>query len=334
MLSFAGFAICAVIIFFAGKKLSLYGEMIADLTGWGKAWVGLILLASVTSLPELMVGVSSTYVLEAPDLAVGDILGSCAFNLGILAMLDAFVPGHKTIFGTASQSHVLAATLGIILLAMVALGLYLPDDLVAAPSIGLTSIGFIVIYFVSVRLLYKYELKRQLAAAVVVEKEHGIVIITLKKAVLFYCLYAAITIAAALFLPYFADNIAEQTGLGKTFVGTLFLAASTSLPEIAVSYSAIRRGSIDLSVGNLLGSNMFNIFILALDDIWYTKGHLLKDASDTHMISVLFIILMSAIAIIGLSYRVEKKRYLMALDAFLIFSAYILNMLLLYVLTA
>ena len=95
MLFVAGFLLCAVIIFFAGKKLSRYGDMLSEKTGLSKGWVGLILMASVTSLPELMVGISSSAIVQSADLAVGDILGSRAFNLGILAMLDAFVPKRE-----------------------------------------------------------------------------------------------------------------------------------------------------------------------------------------------------------------------------------------------
>src|SRR5687767_7432549 len=75
-----GFLVCAAIIFLAGRKLSFYGERIAEKTGLGKAWIGLILMASVTSMPELMVGISSTAIVGSADLAVGDILGSCIFN--------------------------------------------------------------------------------------------------------------------------------------------------------------------------------------------------------------------------------------------------------------
>jgi cation:H+ antiporter len=145
-----------------------------------------------------------------------------------------------------------------------------------------------------------------------------------------YALYALITIAVALFLPYFAEEIAIKTGLGKSFVGTLFLAVSTSLPEIAVSLAAIRMGSIDISVGNLLGSNIFNILILAIDDIVYTKGDLLKDASDSNLFSVLATIIMSAIAIIGLTFRVSNKRFFLGWDALLILIIFILNLTLLY----
>ena len=121
-----------------------------------------------------------------------------------------------------------------------------------------------------------------------------------------------------------------MTGLEKSFVGTFFLAASTSLPEIAVSIAAVRMGSIDMAVGNLLGSNIFNILILAIDDLFYTKGLLLQDASPGHLISILSTILMSAIVIIGLSYHAKGKRYFLAWDAILIFIIYIINLFLLF----
>lgn len=325
---FTGFLLCALVIFLAGKKLAFYGDLIADLTGMGKAWIGLILMAFVTSLPELMVGISSSAIVQSADLAVGDILGSCAFNLGLLAMLDAFVPGKKPLLGNASQSHVLAAALGLILMTMAGVGLFLPEDVIVTPGIGLISISFILIYLFAIKLIYQYHKKNLPVVATVVPGEQPS--LPLKPVIGWYTLYALIIIVAALFLPYFAEHIAEETGLGKTFVGTLFLAISTSLPEIAVSIAAVRAGSIDLSIGNLLGSNLFNIFILFIDDLVYTKGHILKDANDVQLISVFAVILMSAVAIIGFTYRLAQKRYLLAWDAFLIFLIYIVNIILLY----
>ena len=83
----AGFLACAVIIIYSGSKLSFYGDKIANLTGLGKAWIGLILMAAVTSLPELITGISSVVIVDAPNLAAGDIFGSCMFNLLILSVL-------------------------------------------------------------------------------------------------------------------------------------------------------------------------------------------------------------------------------------------------------
>ncbi len=121
----AGFIICALIIFFAGKRLSHYGDLLAELSGMGKAWIGLILMAAVTSLPELMVGISSAVIIQSADLAVGDIIGSCAFNLGILSMMDIFTPKDRPLFSHVSKSHILAAAFGIILMSLVGLNLYI-----------------------------------------------------------------------------------------------------------------------------------------------------------------------------------------------------------------
>lgn len=329
MLYITGFLACAVVIFFAGKKLSIYGDLLAEKTGMSKGWIGLILMASVTSLPELMVGISSSAIVQSADLATGDILGSCAFNLGILAMLDAFIPKHRPLFGIASPRHMLIAALSIMLLSLVGFALFLPQDYAVAPWIGLTSIVFIIVYFVAIRIIYTNEQKCHLPE-LIDEKKEAAEQMSLRRIIYYYTGFAIVIVIAALGLPFFAEGIAELTGLGKSFVGTFFLAVSTSLPEIAVSIAAVRMGSVDLAVGNLLGSNIFNTFILALDDIFYIKGLLLKDASEFHIISVLSTIIMTAVVIIGLSFRAKGKRFLLAWDAALIFLIYIVNLFFIY----
>ncbi|MEZ4822508.1 MAG: hypothetical protein R2942_08840 [Ignavibacteria bacterium] len=82
---------CSAAIVYAGIKLSFYGDRIAEQTGLGKAWIGLIMMASITSLPELITGISSVAIVNAPDLAAGDIFGSCVFNLFILSILDVLL---------------------------------------------------------------------------------------------------------------------------------------------------------------------------------------------------------------------------------------------------
>lgn len=328
-----GFIICAVVIFFTGKNLSKYGDAIADHLGLGKAWIGLILMASVTSLPELVVGISSVTIVGSADLATGDVLGSCVFNLLILSVLDVFVKG-KPLFTKASTTHVMAGSMGIILVAMAGLGIFLTDEIVITPWIGVTSFAFIMVYFLAMKVIYSFE-RSNMPEGASTGPGHDPNLIPLKKAVLFYVLNALGVIGAALFLPGFAETIAKETGLGESFVGTLFLAASTSFPEMAVSYSALRMGSFDMAVGNLLGSNIFNILILAIDDIFYSKGHLLKDASDSNIVSVFAVVIMTSIAIAGLSFQKRgNKRFLLAIDTFLILLVYVINLIILYQLTS
>ncbi len=323
----SGFLICAIIIFFAGKKLSYYGDLLSELTGLGKAWIGLILMASVTSLPELMVGIGSVAIVESPDLAVGDILGSCAFNLLILSMMDLFLPSNKSVLTNSNRSHALAAAFGIILLSITGLGLILEKDIVVTPSLGLITIGFAIIYFISMRTIYRFQ---KIGESADEKHNHLKTELSLKQVIFRYSLYALVIILTALSLPYFAEEIAMHSGLGKSFVGTVFLAISTSLPEIAVSFAAIRIGASEMAIGNLLGSNLFNIFILFLDDVFYVKGHLLKNASESHIFSVFFVIVMTAVAMIGMIFPQKEKKWLMAVDTLVIFLLYILNIVFLY----
>lgn len=330
MLHVFGFFCCATIIFFAGKKLSHYGDLLATKTGMSKGWVGLILMASVTSLPELMVGISSSAIVQSADLAVGDILGSCAFNLGILAMLDAFTPKNRPLFGIASQTHILNAGLGIILVAIVGLAMFIPHDLPITPWLALSSLVFIGFYLGSVRIIYLNEKNHKQDHVSINLENNTDNSLSLNNIIKKYILYACIIIVSALALPFFAEEISTMTGLGTSFIGTLFLAGSTSLPEIAVSIASVKMGAIDLAVGNLLGSNIFNVLILAIDDIFYSKGLLLRDASSFHLISVICTIMMASVVVISLSFRARGKRFFMNWDGILILIIYLFNLFLLY----
>jgi cation:H+ antiporter len=248
-------------------------------------------------------------------------------------LLDAFVPKHQPLFNAASPRHVMAAAMGIILICLAGAGLLLAPHILLIGWIGAISGIFILAYLVSMRLIYRFEARLPKILEHSEKKSSGQQR-SLKSAIANFVVFSLVLVGAALALPYFAEQIAEKTGLGRSFVGTLFLAASTSLPEIAVSFAAIRVGFVDLAVGNLLGSNLFNVFILAIDDLFYTDGFILKDAAEAHIVSVLAVIIMNAIAIIGLTYRQEKKRFALAWDSMLIFCIYTLSLVLLYRLTS
>jgi cation:H+ antiporter len=331
MLLWPGFILCTLAIVYSGIRLSKYGDIIAEKTGLGRAWIGLVLMASVTSLPELVTGISSVTFAGVPDIAVGDVLGSCVFNIFIIALLDAAYR-VMPISAKAHQGNILAAAFGILLLSVVAASIFLNEHITPLGWIGPYSIFFAVIYFIAMRLVYFYE-KRQIAALI---KEKAVELryqdISTKTAVIQYSLNAVIVIMAATFLPKIGEGIAETTGLGQTFVGNIFIAVSTSLPELVVSFSAVKMDAVDLAIGNLFGSNIFNIFILALDDLFFVKGPLLAFANQNHIVSALSAIAMTAIAIIGLTYRAEKKLMFLAWDSVGIVVIYVINLMVLYML--
>lgn len=331
MLLWISFVVCTSLIVYAGAKLSKYGDIIAEKTGLGRAWIGVVLMASVTSLPELVTGLSSVTYAKVPDIAVGDILGSCVFNMLILALLDAIYK-PMPISAKAHQGHVLSAAFGLILMSIVCVSILLRENITPIGWLGPYSLLFIVIYFIAMRMVFSYE-KRKIAEFIrEMVEELKYKDVNMKTAVLHYVINALIVIIAAIFLPKIGEGIAESTGLGQTFVGNIFIAVSTSLPEVVVSVAAVRMGAVDLAIGNLFGSNVFNIFILAIDDIFFVKGPLLSFVNQSHIISALSAVAMTSIAIVGLTYRAEKKRLVVAWDSLGILIAYLANLMLLYML--
>lgn len=293
------FALCALVIVVSGAKLSYYGDVIAERSGLGQAWVGVIAMASVTSLPELVTGVSAS-IIGAPEIAAGDVVGSCLFNLLILGMLDVMSP--KPLFARLRPVHTLSATLGTLLLLAVAASIMTAPRW---PSIGWVSATSVLLfggYLLAVRLIFLYERTHdQVADDNVLAERYAH--LALKGAIWRYAATAVVLVAAAANLPSLAVRFAEATGLAQGFVGTTFVALSTSLPEVVVSLAALRLGAWDMAVANVLGSNLFNVAILAVDDVFFRKGPLLASVSEGHAVTALAAAAMSAIVVVGLIVR-------------------------------
>ncbi len=329
MILWLAFVVCTAVIVYSGTKLSKYGDIIAEKTGLGRAWIGLVLMATVTSLPELVTGVSSVTYADVPDIAVGDVLGSCVFNMLVLAVVDAL---HKAmpLSTRAHQGHVLSAAFGIVLICIVCIGIHLRGIITPIGWIGSYSLINVIIYLMAMKMVFSYE-KRKLAAFMKeMTEDVKYRDISTQHAALHYGINALMVIVAAIFLPKIGEGIAASTGLGQTFVGNIFIALSTSLPEVVVSIAAVKMGAVDLAIGNLFGSNIFNMFILVIDDFLFLKGPLLSYASSNHIISAVVAMAMTGIAIIGLTYRAEKKKLFMAWDSVGIVLCYLLNLLILY----
>lgn len=303
------FLLCLAVIGYAGYFLSRYGDIIAEKTGMSASWVGLILLATATSLPELITGVSAVAWADAPNIAVGNALGSTVFNLGFLVILDALYQ-RETLYSRAAQGHILSASLGALMIAFAGFSLLL-DQAGISPAlghIGLYTPFFVLVYFVAIRAVHRYE-QRTLDAYTEASTERYPQV-TLRQAITGYALAAAAVVAAGSWLPFVAKDIAELMGWGQSFVGTLLVAAVTSAPEVVVTISALRIGALDMAIANLLGSNLFNIIYLAVDDLFYTKGALLSNVDSSHALTAFTAVMMSALATVGFIFRPQRPAVL------------------------
>jgi len=147
---------------------------------------------------------------------------------------------------------------------------------------------------------------------------------SLKRAITGFALAAAVIVAAGIMLSVNADLIARNTGLGQTFVGTMLVAGATSLPELVAAIAAIRIGAYDMAVGNVLGSNIFNILILVVTDIAYTGGSVYHAVSTQHLITAMTAIILSSIAVIGLFYRSKRTILMLGWDSVAILTGYLI----------
>jgi len=322
------FIVCAAIIVFAGTKLTKNAAVVADNTGIGTAWVGALMLPLATSLPELVTTLRAVMI-DAPDLALGNILGSCLYNLSLLAVID-LVEGHGPLTSRINKGHTIVASLSIIticLAAMAVTGLFTA----ALGWIGFETLLIVLVYALGSRFIFRYEQKNmpQLSRdteAVAEAKEQT----TTRKAMLNFALAAGLIIFAGVFLTDAADRIALVTGLGQTFVGSILLAISTSLPETVTTITAVRLGYLDMAVANIFGANFMNLFIIALADIFYFQGPLLQAVSGQHLLSAVMVIMMSTIVIFGLTYGSEKRFARIGFDTILVLFAYLTTVYLLF----
>jgi len=299
--------LCVILVVIVGTRLSQSADVLAEKTGLGRTWVGAILLAGATSLPELATGVSAVVVFNAPDLAAGGIFGSCLFNLFLLALLDIF-SGPEPLLKRAQISHTLAAGLGSVLLGVAAAGMLLAqtNNNLTLGWVGIPSFVLIALYLLSVRLLAQFELRRR---AQVLQQEAEIFQyphIKPEQAYLTFVLLSLAIVVLGVWLASLGDRIAAVTGLGESFIGALLLAATTSLPEAVAGIAAIRLNALDLAVSNVFGSNIFNLAITGIYDLMYFRGDFWADISQVHIFTAIMAMIMTSVAIVGLIYRAAR----------------------------
>jgi cation:H+ antiporter len=295
------FAVCAALIGRAGFVLSRSADRLARHHGWGRGWVGLTMLASVTSLPELASGISAVAWVDAPNLAVGDALGSCVFNLAFLVVVDG-LQRRQPMYHHASATHLLTAAFGVVMLGFVAMSLLLGGQVPRLFHVGVYSPVMLSLYVFALASVSRHE-RTLLAGA---QPPAGDAV-DARGEWRRFAQAALVVLAAGAWLPEVADRLARATGLSRSFVGTLWLAFATSLPEIAVTLAALRLGALDLAIANLLGSNLFNMVVLAVDDAAYLRGPLLADAAAVHVGTAVSAIVMTGLVMIGLVMRPQGR---------------------------
>lgn len=318
------FLISSALIVVAAMQLAKYGDVIAVRTRLGGMFIGVLLLAGATSLPELLTTINSVFQ-GVPNLAAGNLLGSNMFNMFVLAILD-LAHRKERLLRKAALKHALSGSLAVFIIALVVFFI-VADIQVSVLWVGMDSLMIIGTYVVAVRLIQSNPLAPELPSA---EAEIPPDVPSLRVGLIGFGLAAA---GLAILTPYLVRSsaeIAEITRLGTTFVGTTLVALVTSLPELVTTLAALRLGADDMAIGNLFGSNLFNMFALGLTDLFYIQGRFLSAIDPAFLLVGMLGLLMTGMGLIGNLARLERRVLFVEVDALVLFIVYFAGMWLLY----
>jgi cation:H+ antiporter len=325
VLTFVGAGLVVVV---AGTALARYGDAIAEATKLGRLWIGSVLLAGATSLPELTTDISAVR-LGAVDLAVGDLFGSSMANMLILALID-LLPPRRQVLQQATLDHALAAALAISVNALAAVFILVRPDIAFLGLVAPGSALLLFAYVAGTRAIYRHA-TRELAGGLSKEpaQVEGAPKLSLRQALLGFGVAAVVVLAAAPAFAWGAKGIAEMTGLGNTFMGTWLVGLSTSLPELVASLAAVRMGAFDMAVGNLFGSNAFNMAIFFALDL-AQDGSIFAVVDPSHVVSALFGVVLMSLGLGAIVYRAKRRFAMLEPDSLLVLVAYLLGIWTLY----
>ncbi|MBR5473425.1 MAG: sodium:calcium antiporter [Clostridia bacterium] len=247
----------ALLVFFS-IKCGDYVDLLDKKTNMSGAFIGGVILAAVTSLPELVTSISSIYVVDNPELIMGNVLGSNIFNLCIFGGTTAL---SVKAFANAKVGKAHLATIictivaDILMLATLIIGYQ--NTRIPVIHINAASLVILVIYFVSLRFLSNDDCEND---------EEDTCALTVKQIVIRFILMSLGLVAMSIVVTYFTDIIAEKLNLGASLAGAIFLGVVTSLPELTSSIALVRKRNFNAMIGNVVGSNMFNFTIFSIAD--------------------------------------------------------------------
>ncbi|PHV70217.1 cation transporter [Sporanaerobium hydrogeniformans] len=256
------YALLAAAVIFLSIKAANYVDLLDKKTHLSGAFIGGVLLAAVTSLPELFTTISATLIVDNPSLGMGNILGSNLFNLAVIAVL-ILIASQGFSSSSVSNSHLYTTicTLGIYL--TIILSLSLPID-IEILTISLVSIV--------ITLFYVAGLKGMAEAPSEGSNEKDDSSLTVKQVVIRFILCSLALIITSIVVTYVADQIAITYNLGAGLVGAIFLGVATSLPELTSCIALVKVKNFNMAIGNIVGSNLFNFLILAFADLLYVPS--------------------------------------------------------------
>lgn len=275
------FLASATVVVYFGVQLAIYGDALAELTGWGRLFVGSLLVAMATSLPELATNISAVRLeTPNPELAVSTVIGANMLNMWKLSLVALLFGGMAFLSRVSSEQSYLVVVSVVITGTALVFGAVKID--IEIWQIGLASWILLLLFVGGNWWVFSNRPKEDDEGDGETAEKSAI---TLKKAWIRFGIASAFVVVGGIFLAWSADEIALESGVASSTIGIVAVAFVTSLPELSMAIAAARIGAADLAVAGLYGSNVFNMTILFFADPFYRDGILINQTVPSHFLA-------------------------------------------------
>ena len=288
------FLVLAFLTMFSSIRLSYYGDALSKQTKLGSAFIGGLLIASITSLPELITSISAV-VLNNPSLSFGDILGSDMFNIFVLSVYNLYF-FKKDIFRNTNSKFKYECTILIIEYLLIILG-------TKTNFLDFSTVTLIVMYILYLIKVIKTSDKENSSEEYI------------KNPLLKFILFSLILIVLSILLTMQADKISHiYPQVSSSTIGAILLGITTSLPEVVSTYALIKYNNIDMAISNMLGSNIFNFLVLALSDFFVTNNHIYNYSDIYSYMYLIGGLIVTSLLLVLITRKNKKKMFYISLS--------------------
>ena len=303
------YIILALLVVILSIFLSRYVDALDKKTNLSGAFIGGVLLAAVTSLPEFITSLTAIFALHEPNLVQGNVFGSNVFNLAILgACILLFSKKFKNSY--LSKSHLLTSIFTIVIFIICFIGMKFNYSF---------KIGFLNISYASILILVLYIINIiKMNDSSSQDDGEDTLNLTVNQIIFRFIICSILLVVFSMLLTKTSDRLTKELNIGTTVGGAIFLGIATSLPELTSSVNLVRLGNFNASFGNIIGSNLFNFTILAIGDIFYSKGNIFSPDKQANNLILWGIV--STIIVIGTLYTKKSEKSSMILGVLIICS--------------
>lgn len=327
------FVAAALVIGGAGVLMTARAERLAQVTGLGQAIMGAVFIGASTSLSGLSTTVAAAFAGHA-ELAISNAVGGIAAQTAFLGIADLSYRRANLEHAAASESNLMQGTLLIVLLATSLLAMLGPE--IAWFGVHPVSLALFGVYYLGTRMIsrardtpmwYPRRTRDTQPAERDEQPSGGESIVRL------WAVFALLALAVAVsgwVIARAGVAISHHLGVSQTVIGTLFTAVATSLPELVIAVSAVRRGALTLAVGDIIGGNAFDVLFLAAADIAFLGGSIYHRVSGDQAFWLALSVLLTAILLLGLLRRERHGIANIGFESFFVLLLYLLGLAVLF----